>query len=245
MRIGFIGTGTIASAVVRAIANDGHLITISERSKAFSSALASEFSSVSVADNQMVLDQSEVVFIGLIASTAKDILRGLSFRDGQRVISFMAGVALEDVATMVAPADASAVMLPFPTIANGGSAILALGATELVQAIFGERNRVFALKDAKELDAYLCAQAILSPIARMVSDTAHWLGNRIEDGEAGEEFLRVLVASSLGQSRADDLIAALNTEGGYNQRLRLHLEQSGQSLDTLRGLDGLEQGTLA
>lgn len=245
MRIGFIGTGTIASAVVRAIANDGHLITISERSKAFSSALASEFSSVSVADNQMVLDQSEVVIIGLIASTAKDILRRLSFRDGQRVISFMAGVALEDVATMVAPADASAVMLPFPTIANGGSAILALGETELVQAIFGERNRVFVLKDAKELDAYLCAQAILSPIARMVSDTAHWLGNRIEDGEAGEEFLRVLVASSLGQSRADDLIAALNTEGGYNQRLRLHLEQSGQSLDTLRGLDGLEQGTLA
>ena len=36
MRIGVIGTGTIASAVVRGIAGDGHAITVSERSAIWS-----------------------------------------------------------------------------------------------------------------------------------------------------------------------------------------------------------------
>ncbi len=34
MRIGVLGTGTIASAVVQGIAQDGHEITVSKRSRA-------------------------------------------------------------------------------------------------------------------------------------------------------------------------------------------------------------------
>lgn len=244
MRIGIIGTGTIASAVVRGIAGDGHHITVSARSANISSALAEEFANVIVADNQRVVDQSDVVFLGLIAEHANGILKELNFRGSQRVISFMAGASLEEVAELIAPAEASAIMLPFPTIAKGGSAILALGDTRLVNEIFGAKNQVFALQDDQELDAYLCAQAVLSPVARLVAETAKWLGERIDAPNVGEEFLRVLVASSLGQSESEALIQSLNTEGGYNQRLRLHMEISGMSADLVHGLDGLEKGTL-
>ena len=67
MRIGVLGTGTIATAVVRGIAGDGHQISVSERSAENSAALAAEFGNVTVADNQAVLDRSDVVFLGLMA----------------------------------------------------------------------------------------------------------------------------------------------------------------------------------
>ena len=88
--------------------------------------------------------------------------------------------------------------------------------------------------------AYLCAQAVLSPIARMVADAADWLGERAPDKAQGEAFLRQLVVSSLGGTACEPLIEALNTPGGYNQRLRLHMEQAGMRTALADGLDELE-----
>lgn len=240
MRIGMLGCGTIASAVVRGIAGEGHEIVVSERSAGQSAALAAEFADVSVADNQGVLDQSDMVFLGLMADVARDVLGALAFRPEQRVITLMAGASLEEADAMVRPARAVAIMMPFPGIATGGSPIMMQGDAGLVDEIFGTRNRVFALKNAGEMAAYLSAQAVLSPVVRMVGDAAEWLGERVSDPAQGEEFLRMLVGSSLSGSECAPLIEALNTPGGYNQRLRLHMEESGMGETLKAGLDALE-----
>lgn len=243
MRIGVIGTGTIATAVVRGIAGDGHQIMVSERSAANAAALADAFGNVSVAGNQAVVDASDVVILGLMADQAPAILGALAFRADQQVISLMAGVALDQVAALVAPAKAAAIMLPFPGIAQGGTPIMMQGDAALVGALFGARNSIFALKDGAELDAYTCAQAVVSPVARMVADTAEWLGARVSDPAMGEAFLRELVASSLAGTESRALIQALNTPGGYNQRLRVHMEDSGITPTLRQGLDRLEAGS--
>lgn len=242
MRIGVLGTGVIASAVVRGIADDGHQITVSRRSAARSKALARDHAAVSVADNQGVVDQSDVIFLGLMAEQAGDILGALSFRPEQRVISFMAGASLEEVEQLVVPARAVAIMMPFPGIATGGSPILMQGDPTLIREIFGARNTVFALGDSAEMQAYLCAQAVLSPVAAMVGAAADWLGARVEDRGEGEAFLRALVASSLAGAECGDLIETLNTPGGYNQRLRHHMEDSGMGAALFKGMDRLESG---
>ena len=72
MRIGVIGTGTIATAVVRGIAPDGHQITVSARSAANARALAEAFATVAIAENQAVLDASDVVLIGTTGAQADD-----------------------------------------------------------------------------------------------------------------------------------------------------------------------------
>lgn len=242
MRLGFLGCGTIASAVVRGLAGKGHRIMVSERSRAYSAALAAEFDDVTAAANQAVADASDVVFLGVMAEAAEGILSKLAFREDQQVISFMAGAGLARVAQLVSPARAAAVMMPFPGIAQGGSPIMALGDTGLVARVFGPENTVFALKDEAELNACLCAQAVLSPVARMVNDAAGWLGGRVEDSQQGEAFLRMLITSSLKNLSSADLIEALNTPGGYNQRLRLHMEGAGMGRDLIAGLDILEGG---
>ncbi|WP_050604207.1 NAD(P)-binding domain-containing protein [Ruegeria sp. 6PALISEP08] len=228
MRIGIIGTGTIAAAVVEGMAVDGHPITVSRRSDTKSAALARKFSNVTVADNQEVVDASDVVFLGLIAEQAASAIEKLKFRQDQKVVSLMSGPSLSELEDMVAPASAVANMIPFPGIAVGGSPILVLGDTSIVTDLFGARNPVFHLNSAAELSAYLAAQAVLSPTVLMVRGAGDWLGQQVQDAERGEAFLRALVGSSL--TSAPDcrhLLQSLDTPGGYNQRLRKHMESQG------------------
>ncbi|MCF6433708.1 NAD(P)-binding domain-containing protein [Leisingera sp. MMG026] len=240
MRLGFLGCGTIASAVVRGLAGKGHQITVSERSKAQSAALAEAFEDVTVTGNQAVIDASDVIFLGLMAESAEGILKELVFREDQQVVSLMAGADIGRVAELAAPAEAVAVMIPFPGIAQGGSPVMALGNTALLGSLFEPDNQIFVLKDEGELNAYLSAQAVLSPAARLVGDAAEWLGDRVSDKAQGEAFLRMLVSASLRASGCSELIEALNTPGGYNQRLRLHMEDAGLRSSLAKGLSNLE-----
>lgn len=237
MRLGFLGTGTISEAVVRGLAPEGHEIAVSERNAGRAARLAGDFTNVTVASNQRVVDASAVVFLGLMAELAAEVLETLRFRADQRVVSFMAGMPLDEVAVLVAPARAEAVMLPYPGIAQGGSPILALGEVGVIEALFAPANTVYALRDAAELEAYLCAQAVLSPAVQMVGVAAEWLGGENAQGEA---FLRHLVGSSLMSGACQPMLDALNTEGGYNQRLRQHMEGAGMRAALSEGLDRLE-----
>lgn len=243
MRIGVIGTGTIAAAVVRGIAGDGHRITVSERGARHAQALAEAFENVTVAPNQAVVDQSDILIVALMAEAAQDILRALSFRPDQQVISVMAGATLARVAAMVTPAKAAAIMIPFPGIASGGSPVLAQGDTDLVRALVAPANTVYTIRSDPEMAAYMSAQAVLSPVARLVEDAADWMATRVSDPDLGEAFLRHLVSSSLHDTPAAALVEALNTPGGYNQRLRQALEDSGMRTALRDGLDKLETGT--
>lgn len=240
MRIGVIGCGTIASAAIEGIVDDGHQITVSERSASYANALAETYENVSIADNQGVVDASDVIFLGLMAEVAPRVLGALKFRDDQRMITFMAAATLEQADAMVRPARAVAIMMPFPGISRGGTPVMMHGDADLVGEIFGGRNSIYPLKDAHEMAAYLCAQAVLSPTAQLVNDASEWLGKRVSDKAQGEAFLRELVASNLTDTESSVLIEALNTPGGYNQRLRLHMEASGMGEALKRGLTELE-----
>lgn len=236
MRIGVIGCGTIARAAVEGIVHDGHEITVSERSAHHSSSLAEAYENVQIADNQGVVDASDVLFLGLMAEVAPDVLGALTFREGQVAITFMAGASLEEADTLVRPARATAIMMPFPGIAQGGTPVMMYGDAKIVTDIFGNRNSIFPVRDANEMAAYLSAQAVLSPVARMVGDAADWLGDRVSDKNQGEAFLRELVASNLSAIACESLIEALNAPGGYNQRLRLHMESQGMTSALRNGL---------
>ncbi|MEQ9261340.1 MAG: NAD(P)-binding domain-containing protein [Roseovarius sp.] len=239
MRIGVIGCGTIARAVVEGIARDGHDITVSERSAHHAAFLAENFENVRIANNQGVVDASDVLFLGLMAEVAQEVLGSLVFREGQVAITFMAGASLEEADALIRPARATAIMMPFPGIAQGGTPVMMQGDAQLVTEIFGKRNSIFPLRNADEMAAYLCAQAVLSPVARMVEAASDWLESRGADKAQAEAFLRTLVASNLSTLACGPLLEALNAPGGYNQRLRRHMEAEGMTEALAHGLDDL------
>lgn len=245
MKIGVLGTGTISTAVVRGISGDGHQIVVSERSKSNAQALASDFDNVRIASNQDVLDQSDVVLLGLMADVARDLLPDLRFHDGQAVVSLMAEVSPEDLAPLVKPATLDAIAIPFPAIAQGGSPLLCCPATPLMHNLFSARNHVIPVGSVADLEAYLAAQAILSPAVKQLAVTRDWLESRTGDAAEAERFLRLLVGGSLMAApldhvgALDDLVRALSTPGGFNAELRDFLLDRGMEADINAGLEQL------
>lgn len=236
MKIGVIGCGTIASAVVEGLAGQGHVIRVSSRSRKRAEALAQQFDEVTIADNQDVLDESDVIFLGLMAEHAADVLSELHFRPDHKVISLMAGADLQQVQNLVSPAGTSVIMIPFPNIARGNSPILTQGDNALILQLFAPRNQIYLVANTQEMQSCLAAQAVLSPALKLVNTAETWLDAACPGGAQG--FLRHLVASNLEDDTGVTL-QALDTPGGYNQRLRDHMEKSGMSKALTCGLDDL------
>ena len=202
--------------------------------------MAARYDNVTIHENQAVIDKSDVIFLGLMPDVANSILPELTFKAGQIVISFIADLTLEEIGTMVSPASAQALMLPFPNIASGGSVIPMIGEAETVEAIFGKTNNLTVLNNQAEMDAILCAQAVLSPAAKLIKDAALWLEDNGVEMARGEPFLRKLVASNLAETATPELLKALNTEGGYNQRLRQYMDAEGMPQKLIAGLEQLK-----
>ena len=103
MKLGFIGTGVITEAMVRGLCGPGghqEPIHVTERSRARSQRLAAAFANVTVLpDTQTVVDQSDWVIVALRPEHASGILSSLHFRPRHRVISLVAGLHLQTVAS--------------------------------------------------------------------------------------------------------------------------------------------------
>lgn len=241
MKIGVIGTGTIASAVITGIANDGHQIVVSNRNAAKSEHLKTTFPHIEIADNQGVIDASDVIFLGTTVDVAGSVLSALTFRPDQSVISFMAGISSEQISTLIAPAKFTATMIPFPSIAQGNSPVLVCPQSMLVESLFGTANTVFSFGTSDQMDTYLTAQAVLSPALKLTEVAADWLADRTGDTATADQFLRLLLGSTLSSSTLSDALADLNTPGGLNAELKEHLAEQGGYKALRTGLDRLER----
>lgn len=240
MRIGFIGTGVIASAVVQGIADQGDQIIVSNRNADIAADLANRYGNVRIADNAGVLKDSDVIMVALMADRAAQILDGLPFATHHQVISLMAEISLNQLDQMIGPATAHALIVPFPAIATGGSPVLTYPGSDLIDKIFGAKNTVFALASDTEMAGYLAAQAVVSPALRLVSEAAIWLGDHA-DPQQGEAFLRHLVGGSIRAAPVQQTLKALDTPGGFNAQLRDHMDDRGLPDDLRAGLDALLQ----
>ena len=247
MRIGFVGTGTIAAAMVKGIVEDGHEIVVSQRNATISAELAAQHTNVTVADNQTVVDSSDIVILGLLAPAARHVLPALRFQPHQRVFSVIVGITFAELSEWVAPAQEVATFIPYPFIAQGQSPLLVFPHSDTLEALFGRRNHLITLTSEADLNSYLAAQAVLSPTVKLLHETAQWLTARTGDAISAEKFLRILIGNYLTATPLDqpDTLAAmlrdLGTEGGLNAQLRDHFTEQGvfQTLHT--GLDVLEK----
>ena len=94
---------------------------------------------------------------------------------------------------------------------------------------------------AEGVKVYLSAQATLSPMAELVNTTAQWMGAHGVHPDEVEAFLRALLASNLQAGPCTALVQALDTPGGFNQRMRLRGQASGLPSHWLEGLSALHR----
>ena len=101
MKLGFIGTGKIASSVITGICNSKISFTkilISPRNKKIAKDLKKNFKKVEIAkDNQEIVDNCNWVFLSITPTVGEKIIKELKFKPNQIIISFISTITLAEL----------------------------------------------------------------------------------------------------------------------------------------------------
>ncbi len=245
MRVGFIGTGEIAAAMVEGLSGRGHDLIVSERNTLMATELAGRFSDVQIAANTEVVAGSDIVFLCLMADVARDVLGTLPWRGDQAVISVMVDVPLAELATLCAPASDIALTIPLSAVATGRSVLPCHPDSDALRALFGESDAIIAVPTEAGLNAHFAASALSAPLLDLMQTGARWLAAQTGDAEGAETYVAGVFAGFLRQMSVQgadfgQLLDGLATEGGLNATMKQQMADAGAP-DALRaGLDGLK-----
>lgn len=231
-RIGLIGTGHIAAPIARFLAGKGHEIMVTRRNETVSAKLVADIG-CTVGEPQEVVDASEVLILCLRPNVAQEVLRPLTFRAGQIVLSMMMEVTRDDLLTICAPVDRVVQTIPLGFLESGGCPLAAFGDTEALAAFFGPENPVVPVTSEAALNAHFAICAFVPGVLDLMATSAAWLGDRTGDPAGSAFYTSQLLAGFLGamaKAGGDHLNVerdALATTGSISLQMTQALKSGG------------------
>jgi len=246
MKIGVIGTGIIASAVVTGFCKKktGHEIFLSPRNAMRAKALADEFSEVKVcASNQDVLDNAQWIFICLHKKDF-DALKELKYRENHRIINMSAEMRLPDLREITGETEILAHVIPLPFIAEGFGPLLVYPEDRQVGDLFEPISDVHYAKSQKDVHTLQIITGMMSPYNMLLNELVKYPDGRGIAHDESVKFVHSLL-SSLSRRAAEtpdcDLIELAHemTPGGYNEQSMNELMDNGAIRAWRAALDNL------
>jgi pyrroline-5-carboxylate reductase len=246
-RLGFIGVGTIAAALITGMCAGGEqrgTFLLSPRNADIAKRLAERFSFVEVAaDNQSVIDGSDVVFLAVRPQVAADVLGPLKFRRDQRIVSLIATFDVARLGTLVAPASAIARAAPLPTVAQRlGPLTLYPPVPEIARLLAG-LGQLIQLEHESDLEAFWAVTGLMASYFGWLDEIAGWLTRHDLEETQVRAFVAAMFESLAvtGAERSsagfDQLILEHSTPGGLNEQAYRELKAAGWTSLISRALD--------
>ncbi len=222
--LGIIGVGRLAQFIVQGLVSAGsdYRIVLSPRSAERARALSETYGVEIATDNQAVVDASTIVLVCLPAVEGSDILSGLRFREGQTVLSAMAGLHPGALARTVSPASAHCTMMPGHANALGIGPSLLYPPDQPCETLLGHLGPVHVFTEVAAFEAGCVFGAFSGASFIFMNQIMSWF----EDKGVVPEVARNLVADTLrgnaevvrtaGQSMAE-IIDGVATPGGISR----------------------------
>ncbi|WP_409315009.1 pyrroline-5-carboxylate reductase [Pseudomonas putida] len=235
--IGFIGTGAITEAMVTGLMGGDDApseVIVSARNGVISARLAANFSQVRVEhSNQAIVECADVVVLAIRPQVAEEVIKALSFRPGQRIISVIAATPLSLLHEWIA-ADVKivqAIPLPFVAQRTGVTAIYPPDAE--VAAMFNLLGRSVECDKKEDYDLLAAASALMSTYFGVLSSACSWLEKYGLPNDKAQDYLSHLFASLSGATLVSgstsfrDLSVEYATPGGLNEQVLRDFSQHG------------------
>ena len=248
MRLGFIGTGTITQAVVTGMLKFGvpfDQISLSPRNAKTAAELAARDGRIHVcSSNQEVLQRSDVVCLAVVPQIAPEVLSELDFDGRHHVISFMAGVSLEQLRGLVRTGGKIARAVPLPAVAEGKGSTAICPADEVARAIFAPLGKAVEVDSEDKFDALSAVTATMASFYAVLETQASWLVQQGLDYADARAFLSgYCVGLAHDTTRTDEPFAAMvphsMTPGGINEQVHAELSRRGAYACYSDALDGV------
>jgi len=250
VRLGFIGTGAISAAVIHGISKawgDGNQITVSPRSAEVSEDLAQRYRWVRRAvSNQEVVDDSDVVFLGVMPQQAAQVIRELRLRDGQILASFVAGLHVAALQELTGPEVKVCRVTPLPPIAQLEGPVMLYPALGQVRQLIAPLGVLIEPESDAAMASLSTASGLMSSFFRLSQEAVGWLEARdLPRTQARDYVMAMFAALSKAALRHDPaaleaLPGAHETPGGINEACREHLEREEWFAEFARAMDTID-----
>jgi pyrroline-5-carboxylate reductase len=235
-RYGVLGVGALATAIVTGLCEgvaDPPAIVLSPRNADAAAALAARHATVAVAaDNQAVLDGSDVVVVCLRNAHA-GLLGELTWREDHVVVSSVAGLPLARLRELVAPVGAVARACPMPAVATRSSRTPVHPPLAPATALFDRLGGALPIEDGDQFEAIFTALGTVAPFFEYLRILADFL---VGHGLAAADARRIVAATFTGllepltRDESPDFAALVREyapPGGGNEQLTNLMREAG------------------
>ncbi|GHE35575.1 pyrroline-5-carboxylate reductase [Streptomyces longispororuber] len=247
-RIGIIGVGEIGRALVAGLCDGSGPspeVFLSPRGARTAAELAGRHKNVRVcADNQEVVDRSELVVIAVRRQDRHAALSGLRVGGDKTVVNVMAGVGNDELRRTLDTAAPLVRAIPLPAVRERRSVTVVYPSHPEVDALFTRLGGVLPVADEAAYNVFSALTGTLTAHYAYLATLTTWAaGHGVDPGEA-ERYVRGLfqgVGRSLGdESRSlHQLAADHETPNGSNERIRTTWFDTATSEALKKALDGL------
>ena len=236
LRLGFIGSGTITSAIVTGLRANGASrpsVTLSPRNAAVAQRLARTHPGVTVATgNQHVLDASDVVLLAVRPQVAADVLAELRFRPQHRVISLVATFSHARISSLVAPASHAACAVPMPTVASHLGPTPIYPPDAVAAALFDRLGTAIEVTAESELQMLWASTAAMASFFTVLHTIEQWLVSHGVTATRARAHVAMMFDGLARVPRSSDLsflelAEEFKTKGGLNEQYAAGLARAG------------------
>ena len=182
MRLGFIGTGKIASSVIEGICNSKikyKKILVSKRNNKVSLKLKKKFKKIIIyKSNQHLVDNSDWIFLSVTPFVGTKIIKNLRFKSNQTIISFISTITLSELKKAIKVKAKIIRAIPLPPISLKKGPVPICPPNKKVKVFFDNIGTTIEIKNEKSSINFWSISGMMAPFYEMLKVMTDWLVKR-------------------------------------------------------------------
>jgi pyrroline-5-carboxylate reductase len=199
MKLGFIGTGKIASSVIIGICNSKikfKQIIISPRNKRVASNLKKKFKKVKIAkNNQDVINKSNWIFLSITPKVGEKIIKDLKFRSSQIIISFISTINLSQLKKMIKVRSKIVRAIPLPPISLKKGPVPICPPNKKVKSFFDKIGSTVEIKNEKLSINFWSTSGMMATYYDMLRVMSDWLVKKGVKRQDAQKYITSLFSA--------------------------------------------------
>ena len=237
MKLGFIGTGKIASAVINGVCSSKipfNRIYISPRNKLIAQQLKKKFKKISIAkNNQEIVNKCEWVFLSITPNVGNRIIKNLQFKSSQTIISFISTIKLNQLKKAIKVKAKIVRAIPLPPISLKKGPVPIFPPNKKVKNFFNNIGTTIEIKSERSSISFWTTSGMMASFYELLNVMTNWLIKKgVKRNNAQKYITSLFLALSedaFANSKKDlkNLVKDSQTPKGLNEQGLKELSKSG------------------
>ena len=214
MKLGFIGTGKIASSVILGVCRSKikfRQIVVSPRNKRIANNLKKKFKKVSIAkNNQDVINKSNWIFLSVTPKVGDKIIKDLKFKSNQTIISFISTINLSELKKMIKVKSKIVRAIPLPPISIKKGPVPICPPNRQVKSFFDKIGSTIEIKNEKLSINFWSTSGMMASYYEMLRVMSNWLVKKGIKKQDAQKYI-----TSLFLALSEDAVVNSNKDLKY------------------------------